>query len=518
MKTTSIFRNTALIVVSIFLFSCSLDKDNRYLDLTTKSSDELNPEEFFYFEEAGIYLKRTDEHNDIVDKGWSGKTKRYHAIRFFPKDIDEQLFLSNFKDVAVSYIPWGYDPVAGDIVAKSSTNAVKPYKAERENPHYIENVIDGDTTILHLPVMYAVWPDDLDFPSVEYDVIEDLDIPIIDPEPSNRYTLTLRTYDSLLGSYLPLKNIKVHFKLGAFSVYLTTNNQGTVQITPSAYVNAPANISNINVYVLPGTSYFTVSRNHVSSNGSTSTIAIIETLGTLGSIYGTPGASNPLTHTETLYSSTTEYEIYRAADYYFNETHYLSSNMSSGEGGTLLLADDSSNPTYSGQASPSNNIVYIYNNGHTMPEIIGTTLHEIGHIRHYKKATNQYLYSIDRFVKDSYASFVGWLLGEEYYLSKGFIKPYHGYHINDENRQDWHKNMTTDFYYYSPIFIDLWDNYNQSQEFSFGIPETIWLVSLPVIEGMASQTSLSGCLNYLSGYIGQEFSLSDYNILLNYYQ
>lgn len=509
MKTLSLFRNTALIVVSVFFFSCSLDKGNRYLDLTTKSSDELNPEEIFYFKEAGIYLKRTDEHNDIIDKGWSGKTKLYHATRFFPKDIDEQLFLSNFKDVAISYIPWGYDPVPNDIVAKSSTDAIKPYKAERENPYYVENVIDGDTTILHLPEMYAVWPDDLDYPAIEHEIIEEFEGPGLDPEPNYRFYLTVREYDSLLGSYVPLKNIKVLFSYGTFSEHLFSDSQGTVSFQPNAYVNPPTNIGNVVISAIAESNNFSITRGN-----NESTVPIHNVLGTVNSIFSMVNLSHK---TESLSSSTTEYEIYRAADYYFNETHYLSSNMSSGEGGTLLLADDSSNPTYSGQASYSNNIVYIYNNGHTMPEIIGTTLHEIGHIRHYKKDPANYA-SIDSLVRESYASFVGWLLGEEYYLSKGFIKPYHGYHINDENRQDWHKNMTTDFYYYSPIFIDLWDNYNQSQEFSFGIPETIWLVSLPVIEGMASQTSLSGCLNYLSGYIGQEFSLSDYNILLNYYQ
>lgn len=77
--------------------------------------------------------------------------------------------------------------------------------------------------------------------------------------------------------------------------------------------------------------------------------------------------------------------------------------------------------------------------------------------------------------------------------------------------------MSTPDYYYSPIFVDLWDNYNQSQAYTGVIPETIWKSDLSVVEGMASQTTLLGCLSYLYDLVGQEISLSDYNLLLNYY-
>lgn len=166
-----------------------------------------------------------------------------------------------------------------------------------------------------------------------------------------------------------------------------------------------------NVYVLPETSRFTVARKHNSTN---TTIAIVEVLGTLGSLYGNPGLSNPSPYTATLSSNTTEYEVFRAADYYFSDSHLLSSGITLGETGILILAHDDAFGTTLGSTNTVNNTINIYNAGTDMEETIATTLHEIGHIRHCQKNPNLYNNSIDQFVRESYASFVGWALGEQY--------------------------------------------------------------------------------------------------------
>ena len=504
----------ALLSLLAFI-SCSFEQDDFSIPAEEiYTFQPLNPDEVFYFEEAGIYIKKTDAQEINATKGGAEQTKTFYATRFFPKSIEEQLYLGSIEEVAVSYIPWGYDPVPDVVVTKSGLDDVNTFQTEKDNPYYIESVVDTDTTILHLPVMYALWPEELDYPDVEYEVIERVEIQRFDPEPSCQYTLFLRTYDSLLGTYVPLKNMKVHFKLGSFSVYMTTNAQGRVQITPSSYYNAPSNISNINVYVLPETSRFTVARKQNSTN---TTIAIVEVLGTLGSLYGYPGNSNPLPYTATLSSNTTEYEAFRAADYYFSDSHLLSSSIASGETGILILANDDACGTTLGNADTVYNTINVFNSGTDMEETIATTLHEIGHIRHCQKNPILYNNYIDQFVRESYASFVGWALGEQYYTSKGFVKPYHGYQINTNGNQAWVKTMSTPDYYYSPIFVDLWDNYNQSQAYTGVIPETIWISDLSVVEGMASQTTLLGCLSYLYDLVGQEISLSDYNLLLNYY-
>ena len=181
------------------------------------------------------------------------------------------------------------------------------------------------------------------------------------------------------------------------------------------------------------------------------------------------------------------------------------------------MANDDACGTTLGNADTVYNTINVFNSGTDMEETIATTLHEIGHIRHCQKNPILYNNYIDQFVRESYASFVGWALGEQYYTSKGFVKPYHGYQINTNGNQAWVKTMSTPDYYYSPIFVDLWDNYNQSQAYTGVIPETIWISDLSVVEGMASQTTLLGCLSYLYDLVGQEISLSDYNLLLNYY-
>ena len=498
----------------LLVFSCS--KQDLFLENDSLcNSIEVNLDEVYYYEEAGIYLSKIDLAEIIPTKTSSEKSKRYYAARFFPKNTEELLCLRNLEDVTVSYIPWGYTPVSDAALSKDNQISIKTYQADKENPHFIESVVRGDTLVVRLPVLYAFWPEEISFPDVDYEIIDSFDIPLRDPEPSNRYTLTLRTFDSLLGTYVPVKNIKVDFILGTFYVSLTTDAQGTVQITPSAYINPPSNVSNVAVYVLPETDCFTVSRLNDNNN---SVVAIVDVLGTLGSIFGTPGQSNP-SETITLSSTTTEYEIFRAAEYYNKESHYLSNNIATTESGVLFLAHDNPAPNSNvlGETDVTTKHVHIYNAGLNMQDLIANTLHEVGHIRHYEKSHYTYSRS-DSLVIESYASFVGWILGEQYYTSKGYVKPYHSYQINNEGRQGWVKTWTTPDYYYSPLFVDLWDNYNQSADYYYGIPESIAWIPINVIEGMTSCESLNECLSYIQGYIGQYYlTQNDYNTLLNYY-
>ena len=70
---------------------------------------------------------------------------------------------------------------------------------------------------------------------------------------------------------------------------------------------------------------------------------------------------------------------------------------------------------------------------------------------------------VDMLLIESYACFVGWYLGEQYYLSKGYIKTDSTQVINDNWRQDWSPTSQIPYYWYSPLFIDLMDDYNQGE-------------------------------------------------------
>ena len=254
--------------ILLIFCSCSKDSENRILEPPFDvSSDQCDSEVIYYMEDAGVFLKQTDYPvNNIISKAGNGETDTFYATRFYPKSVEEQLFLGNLKDVAVSYIPWDYDPIPIEVASRINKNNVKCFQEEKSSPYYIESIIEGDTTRLHLPVMYAIWPEDLAFPEIEHEVVEKIEKQRGNQQPSYRYTLKFRTYDSLLRTFVPLKNIKVHFKLGSFSVYMTTNSQGTIQITPTNYVNAPSNINDIAVYVLPETPKFIVARDNDSGS------------------------------------------------------------------------------------------------------------------------------------------------------------------------------------------------------------------------------------------------------------
>ena len=122
-------------------------------------------------------------------------------------------------------------------------------------------------------------------------------------------------------------------------------------------------------------------------------------------------------------------------------------------------------------------------------------------------------------IQESYASYFGWYLGEDYYFDKGYVKPNQNYEINYQWLQSWPQNslFPTD---YSPFFIDLIDNYNQwSTSYPLRVNDNISGVPVSVIEDMTQLlTTFPQYYYYLSGYAGTYFSSEDLNTMFDYYE
>ena len=95
---------------------------------------------------------------------------------------------------------------------------------------------------------------------------------------------------------------------------------------------------------------------------------------------------------------------------------------------------------------------------------MGTILHEMGHYTQFwiHRGYNHYN-DIPKLLKESWASYAGWYMGELYYSVQRLLPIPFEDDITRQARQSWHPAMANPYYYYSPLFVDLRDNYNQCE-------------------------------------------------------
>ncbi len=125
---------------------------------------------------------------------------------------------------------------------------------------------------------------------------------------------------------------------------------------------------------------------------------------------------------------------------------------------------------------------------------MGATLHELGHLTHYwnntytNPNTTVSYSSTHLLLQESFASYVGWYLGEEYYKTVGKQMSNSALiDITGNNRQQWRTSWKRGDPAtpgeYSPLFVDLTDNLEQEQQMIpyllpdniVGVPaSTIW--------------------------------------------
>lgn len=485
----------------------------------------------FYHEDTGFLIQ---EHEDpYIAK--EGMKVTHRAIEFRPKSMEEYNNLLSYSDkVFISYIPFGFSPVReaseGEIGYydpfpignKYYVSHSVLYEDSSQNEDYMKVSLPDDSKI---PDLYIVWPIDLSIPeSIEHIVQYDVSLPMAksDGQKSNRFEgtgqinlpITINTYDTFINTYVPMTGIKVRVSNGSFNCdyYMNSNGSATIQPLMFAADLTLTEISQLQVYVIYQTSKFTVSRN-------TAVTPIQKYLGTVSSLWG-PMSYNTTFPTYISHQSsvTNECEIFQGAYYYYYGTHNFSSLISSSELGIIIHAD-TSQPGMGGQTFFYSNIptIYIYNEAAISSDCIASVNHEIGHVHHYCINSNFSMIQ-DSLLRESFASYVGWYVGETYYFSKGYVKPYPGYTINMQDRQEW--TTTSPFfidepemYYYSPLFVDLTDDYNQTI-----ITDTISDVPVSVINSMGALcTTVTQCMSYLLSYVGTYFTSSELITYFSYY-
>ena len=152
----------------------------------------------------------------------------------------------------------------------------------------------------------------------------------------------------------------------------------------------------------------------------------------------------------------------------------------------------------------------------------GAILHEFGHFTHYSERGGYDQYTAThKLIRESYASYVGNYLCDRYYTLLGYVNPddpdtsYTG-----QARQNWEKTDTGDIAHYSPVFVDLFDSYNQRMETgisSYNL-DTVNGFSHEIMRTIAAECSTwDDVRSVLRGYIGTYYAGSEFNFFMDPY-
>lgn len=493
-------------------------------DVKTKSVTD----DIYYHASTGLYLVPVIDTRLVpYDSGKTcSSTSSFsgYALSILPRSYNEQIEIEQAEGIMVSYIPFGFEPIsispamASDVCCSSLEDDTRTVPVQTSKGYdSIQKSIgdekgDGPSSI-RIPTLYVEWPidkplpNDLDY-TIDYYILRGEDTPRI-LYPSN-YHFVIRTNDSILNKYVRLRNLKIQVSYnGLIVTNSNTNSNGYVKVTGNQANDASEPLSYTLTAIL-STSKWKITRN------TNQTTPIHITLGTVSQYFD---SSHPL---DTMYinlsSSSTELEIHRALDFYHNSSHELSSSILTTESNYRVSAPTSSNFNKDGETGwdyvNNGSFSFIYNNGLTLAELMGVIYHELGHARKLYAQSGPSGNSEDHYrIHESYACFVGYHMSRKYYSMNGYSFGSGTYiWFNEQHMQYWTTGR------YTPLFVDLTDDYNQSSISSSYVSDSISDVPITAIDSLGKVTStISGFITNTAPMVGVYFTQNQLDsLLLNY--
>lgn len=409
----------------------------------------------------------------------------HYALRIYPKTEEEQWRVETMEDVSVVYAPFNYAVLTSEEITRVPKTRVQIHSPFEVSPYTVTydytGSTDGDPTgpeTLQLPVLYSVWPVDKPLPDdLEYKKDYDIFLPeaadqvmsgkaisllrsemwaSVSTRANNDYTGpvwsfvsgTIKTYDSSLGKNVPMVNLQLKLIEGSSIKTYTTDANGYFSFEaattgPDFWYPMPLRI----VYQDPQRRW------KITAAESNTTIPYEDTGSIpLLDVYHRP---TPLNIGDVILPTDPRRaeDIQRAANYFYcNQTDFTKHYPI---GGVRIKAYSS----YGRGSYSFGGPITLYNRGND-GQMIGDTLHEIGHLVHYNNCPARYTNS-PKIIRESFACYVAWYVGENYYQTNGWAENI-PQDITHYNRQDdWTKFLPNDSGWYSPLFIDLTDSYNQ---------------------------------------------------------
>lgn len=478
----------------------------------------------------------------------------HFALRIFPKNEDEQWEIERMEDIKVAYIPFNYvhltdeDVKKLDITGTRSNQSSYPessvYTVTYEDVQTVGGPAVTETYIL--PILYVVWPCDKPLPeNMEYKIDYEVFIPysavhtrsidlgesalqILEEEaialalgiPAKQRSMTRNPvitlkgksvyYDTFIKKHIPQKNLKFRFQLGSNIWETYTQSDGTFSITNTIPLNAEVSI----VYQHP---YWKITR-------ESSTSPHVTKFGTVSSRWGSNYSG-----VATFYygSSVSANALHSPIDFYYNGWHLIRTWLYQNDGIRVIAmerTDPDANAAFYYSRKDRAYIKVYRNNLERSNYLAGSILHEFGHFTHfgerggYTGSAYNGFRAVHNLIVESFSSYAGFYLTEAYYKDMGFTKPYSSYNISNQGRQSWSKTSTGSIACYSPLFVDLIDDYNQGASSSYYPNDAIKNVSHSVMKRIAQEaTTWAECRAILQGYVGTYYTSTEFNNYISSY-
>ena len=474
----------------------------------------------------------------------------HYALRIYPRNETEQWLIDRMYDVSYAYLPFDYAAASADDASAAGAEPDCAPSVELEQSPYTVTYDDYVTAdgqpvepmTVRMPVMYVVWPCDKSLPDeLDYKIDYEVFLPrsavqtrstglgddamrlleleavcradgvartrgefdLIKQEFPKVRTGTVLTYDNKLNRNVPLAHLKVEFSYGS-NIY-------TAYTDADGYYTSGVELFNATTYM------FTLQHNFwkIVRNNSVTPITISQ--GTVGSALISNAEIEPRPKMIVLSSDYPDYRVHRAMVYFYHGEHEITKHYYSGTGikvQSMTEKDPEGNLGYFYPSYTKDAYIAICNSDYNDSIFIGCVLHEMGHFCQYCEVNkNAYNFvKIHNLLIESYSSYVGWLLGTKYYTDKDYVV-YNWMDITGSNGRQtwWNKDLAPTKGHYSPLFVDLVDDYNQNPnktnvynyDIIHGVPNIV------ITKVAKEATTWSSCKNILRSFVGQYYTSAE---------
>ncbi len=466
------------------------------------------------FQAAYDSLSKDSRNNGFIAGLKLKPTHRALIIR--PKDEKQQRSIEQNQLLMVRYIPFGYEGY--------NSFAETAYNCPEEEVTSECDIDTGCTATVIIPTLYVYWPVNLVIPhSIDYDEVYKVFVPDYSNSCGNNLPASVLTslenevlhpsvnrtgyrqcnlsvWDNLLNEYVPLQGTRIEIH-PAVTYTDTTDAYGNFSI--------PANLTYGYVYAVLHTSNWVVTSNY-------STSALCLCLGAASTF------NNSSAEVEMIQLSATAALAAQGAAYtFYNSVHQLSQwNPQDFDQIRISVVDTvTTGGWFHNQANPP--FIQIPPSSYRRNSYFAT-LHELGHYAHYSRIGRAtYLSSSHstpwyRLIRESFASYSSWHIGRNYYLSNGYISPDSSYDFTGQGRQNWKYTYTASdiLTRYSPLFVDLVDNYNQYTLSSSNLNDPFYFLQgyrlvREIIDDCVTYQSVYNKIDSYNAHIGGDY-VDDY--------
>jgi len=461
----------------------------------------------------------------LSKEGYSSKDIKlkptHHALKVQPQSIDQLYYLENDRNLIVLYAPFGYN-LLYDTTRDNSD--ICNYKSLDVNDVIDCCNTDMESNEIKVYPVYILWPVSKQIPDqLSYEYCYEAFFPEQNTEKSDpiisdweneaffgaldrgsSITGTLRVFDNRLNEYVPVPHALLRYSSYDWETTLyqmhtaRTLEDGSFSIERAIHPTTPLEL------ILTNDKF--VIRDSLTSN--------IKTI-SLGSVLGYQLQGNPV---QIDLPVDFFLDVYNAADYYFyGENDLLDQVEKYDTLGTKISIYAIDTPgvylgVFNYASTPYINIWNYYKSNYTgaSSKVFGTVNHELGHATNYARYGKTYTSQTPSFIKESFASFFGWYNVSQYYSS---VASSHSivHSICTQGRQSWTTSSSN--LNYTPIYIDLFDDYNQQLYNSSHNYDTIDGVPIDIILSLSLGPQSMGFISSLMQYYastGLYFTYSQY--------